>query len=65
MRGPHPTTEVDLERGESDVDESLVPEILAGYYTTPTAPTEVSPEKNERLVETRKKKRPPGDSRDP
>ena len=46
-------SQVDLERGESDVDDSLVPEILGGYYTTPSAPTE-APEK--KTVELSQKK---------
>jgi len=41
MKCPALSQLVDLERGESDVDDSLVPEILGGYYTTPSAPTEV------------------------
>ena len=34
-------TEVDLERGESDLGETFLPQILAGYYTPTSAPTEV------------------------
>ena len=48
-------SQVDLERGESDVDDSLVPEILGGYYTTPSAPTE-APEKRQRNELSQKKK---------
>ena len=33
--------EVDLERGESDLGETFLPQILAGYYTPTSAPTEV------------------------
>ncbi len=36
-----PPTEVDLERGESDLGEAFTPQILAGYYTPFDAPTEV------------------------
>ncbi len=35
------SAEVDLERGESDVGEAFTPQILAGYYTATSAPTEV------------------------
>ena len=34
------SAEVDLERGESDVGEEFTPQILAGYYTARSAPTE-------------------------
>ena len=34
-------TEVDLERGESDLGEAFTPQILPGYYTDTSAPTEV------------------------
>ena len=56
------TSQVDLERGESDVDDSLVPEILGGYYTTPSAPTE-APEKRQLNFLKRKRRRLPGDSK--
>lgn len=44
------SAEVDLERGESDVGEAFTPQILAGYYTARSAPTEAG-EKCQKVVE--------------
>jgi len=41
MKCPALSSLVDLERGESDVGEEFTPQILAGYYTARSAPTEV------------------------
>lgn len=37
----HSLSEVDLERGASDVGEEFIPQINAGYFATLDAPTEV------------------------
>ena len=41
MKCPALSSLVDLERGESDLGETFLPQILAGYYTPTSAPTEV------------------------